>query len=191
MSKRAWSKIIWERVWTLEDADWKASNVIFRENNLLALTVGKTRYMTWWRISDLDYSLIKLCETMAKIVCHASNLKRDDYRLKGSAMSSRTCIMCDMYCIEDILHWINQCPYYEEERARMYEEIHKYIKEIYNKCPNARKTFGENRGETPYFLLGRRIPFWEEEELLLLWNISGNAICGKYNKAIYYRTGVG
>ena len=73
VSKRAWSKIIWERVWTLEDADWKASNVIFRENNLLALTVGKTRYMTWWRISDLDYSLIKMCETMAKIVCHASN----------------------------------------------------------------------------------------------------------------------
>ena len=143
---------IWERAWTLEDADWKASNIIFRENDILAFTIGKTRYMTWWRISALDYSLIKMCETMAKIVCHASNLKRDDYRLKGSTMSSRTHIMCDMYCIEDILHIINQCPYYEEERASMYEEI-------YKRCPNAKKTFEENRGEAPYFLLGRRIPF--------------------------------
>ena len=89
-----------------------------------------------------------------------------------------------MYCIEDILHIINQCPYYEEERASMYEEI-------YKRCPNAKKTFEENRGETPYFLLGRRIPFWDEDELPLLRTISGRAISGMYNKAIYNRTGVG
>ena len=62
---------------------------------------------------------------------------------------------------------------------------------MYKRCPNAKKTFEENRGEAPYFLLGKRISFWDEDELLLLWTISGRAITGMYNKAIYNRTGVG
>ena len=28
VSKKAWSKIIWERAWSLAGADWKASNII-------------------------------------------------------------------------------------------------------------------------------------------------------------------
>ena len=47
----------------------------------------------------MGYRLIKMCETMAKIVCYASSLKRDEYRLKGLIMSNRTYIMCDMNCI--------------------------------------------------------------------------------------------
>ena len=184
VSKRAWSKIIWERAWKLDDADWSASNFIFKDNDLLALTVGKTRYLTWWHISDIDYRLIKMCEMMAKIICHASRLKKDDFRLKGLPMSNRTCIMCDMYCIEDIMHLLTQCPHYQKDRDNMYEEI-------FRECPNAMKIFEENRGETPYFLLGRRIPLWGEDELLRLWRISGSAICLMYNKAIASRTGVG
>ena len=184
VSKTAWSKIIWERAWRLDDADWSASNFLFKDNDLLALTVGKTRYLSWWYISDMDYRYIKMCETMAKIICHTSRLKRDDFRLKGSPMSTRTCTMCNMYCIEDILHLLTQCPFYHEDRDNMY-------KEIFKECPNAAKSFEEYRGETPYFLLGRRIPLWEDNELLRLWCISGKAICHMYNKAVNTRTGVG
>ena len=103
VSKRAWSKIIWARAWKLDDADWNAFNYISRDNDLLSLTVGKTRYLAWWYISDIDYTQVRMCGTMAKIICHTSRLKRDDFRLKGRPMSNRTCIMCDMYCIEDII----------------------------------------------------------------------------------------
>ena len=34
-SKKAWSQLIWERAWKLEDANWHASNTVFRENDLL------------------------------------------------------------------------------------------------------------------------------------------------------------
>ena len=43
-------------------------------------------------------------------------------------MSNRTCIMCDMYCIEDIVCIINQCPYYFTERNDMYNRM-------YGECP--------------------------------------------------------
>ena len=47
VSKGAWSKLIWKRAWALEDANWKASNTILRENDLLTMTVGNTRYLAW------------------------------------------------------------------------------------------------------------------------------------------------
>ena len=34
-SKRAWSKLIWDRAWRLEDANWHASNLILKDNDLL------------------------------------------------------------------------------------------------------------------------------------------------------------
>ena len=132
VSKRAWSNLIWERTWKLDDADWRATSITTNDNDLLALTIGNTRYITWWYmyLSDQDYRLTKKCETMSKIVCHASVLKTDDFRLKGLPMSNRTCIMCDMFCVEDILLIITKCPYYQKERDHMYEEIFK-------NCPNA------------------------------------------------------
>ena len=68
-----------------------ASNIIKRDNNLLLSTIGDTRYLAWWKISDLDYRLTGMCETMSRIVCHTSLLKKDDYRLKGLPMNNRTC----------------------------------------------------------------------------------------------------
>ena len=45
-SKRTWSKLIWERAWKLEDANLRASNMILKDNDILALTVGDTRCIT-------------------------------------------------------------------------------------------------------------------------------------------------
>ena len=53
-SKKAWSQLIWEPAWKLEDANWHASNTVFRENDLLMKTIGDTRHLSWWAISNLD-----------------------------------------------------------------------------------------------------------------------------------------
>ena len=182
--KRAWSKLVWERAWKLEDANLRASNMIFKDNDILALTVGDTRYTTWWQISDMDFRFMKMCETMSKLVCHASLLKRDDCRLKGLPMSNRTCINCYMYCIEDITHILMQCPYYQEDRNEMFREIAM-------RCPNAESFFEQERENIPYYLLGRKIPSYNEDEMLCLCCISGYAISRMYRKAIANRTGIG
>ena len=149
-SKKVWSQLIGERAWKLEDTNWHASDTVFRENDLLKSTIGDTRYLSWWAISDLDYRLVHMCETMSRIICHASLLKRDDYRLKGLPMSNRTCTNCDMYHVEDILHIITQCLYYHNDHVLMYEEI-------YSKCPNVKRAFEEDETNTPYYLLGRNL----------------------------------
>ena len=125
-----------------------------------------------------------MCETMSRIICHASLLKKDDFRLKGSTMSHKTCIMCDLYCIEDIIHIISQCQYYHKERTEMYNEI-------YKKCPKAKDVFERNSENTIFYLLGRDIPSFDEEEMFTLWCISGNMITKIYKKAISDRMGVG
>ena len=184
VTKRSWSKLVWERAWALENVNWRATNIILKENDLLTNTIGNSRYLTWWKIGDLDYRLAKMCESMSKIVCHASLLKTDDYRLKGLNMSNRTCIRCDQYCIEDITHIIMQCPGYNDERILMFNEI-------YDECPNARGVFESNSGNILYYLLGRDIPTLDDNEMFSLWCISGKMITQMYRKATHDRIGVG
>ena len=166
MSKKGWSKLVWERVWYLEDSNWRAANTILKDNDLLSMVMGDTKYLSWWYLSDMDYKCTKMCETMSKLICHASRLKQDDYRLKGLPMSNRTCVLCDMYCIESIVHIVNQCPFYCRERTAMYDRI-------YEKCPNAENAFKNDPQYIPYYMLGRRIQNFEENEMIWLWRISG------------------
>ena len=184
VSKRSWSKLVWERAWALEDANWKAANTILKENDLLTRTVGDSRYLTWWKIGDIDYRLVRMCESMSKIICHASLLKTDDYRLKGLPMSHRTCGKCDSYCIEDIFHISMQCPGYHEERLTMYNEI-------YKKCRKAKEVFENNCENVVYYLLGRDIPTLDDDEMISLWCISGKLVTQMYRKAVADRIGVG
>ena len=183
-SKRAWSKLIWDRAWKLEDANWQASNLILKDNDLLINTMGETKYITWWSISDMDYRLMSMCEDMSKLVCHASRLKRDDVRLKSLTMSYRTCTNCELYCIEDIVHIVSQCPFYQDDRANMY-------KEIFERCPNVKVVSDSGSSNFVYYLLGKQIPSICDEEMLIFWCLSGNAISRMYRKALSSRTWVG
>ena len=47
---------------------------------------------------------------MAKIVCKASLLKTDDYRLKDLTHSHRASLRCDMFKIENIITLICSAP---------------------------------------------------------------------------------
>ena len=74
-SKKAWSTLIWECAWKLEDANWHATNTILKESDLLCRIIGESRYLTWWAISDLDYRLVCMCEDMSKIFAMQVYLK--------------------------------------------------------------------------------------------------------------------
>ena len=74
-----------------------------------------------------------------------------------------------MFCVEDIFHLTMQCPHYQSDMNDMYEEI-------YKSCPNAKLTFEPNQGEVFYFLLGRRIPEWDEQEMICLRYIAGKTM---------------
>ena len=121
---------------------------------------------------------------MSRIICHASLLKRDDCRLKGLSMSHKTCTNCEMYCVEDIMHIITQCPFYYNDQVTMY-------KEVARKCPNVHNEIVKDNINAPFYLLGKKVPSCSDEELLCFWRITGCAITRMYRKALANKTGVG
>ena len=53
MGKKAWSKLVWEKAWILEDVYWDSRMLIHKDNDLSYATLCHTRYMSWWRLADL------------------------------------------------------------------------------------------------------------------------------------------
>ena len=129
-SKKRWSKYMWSQAWKLEDNYWLSITTINRDCQYLTGTIGQVRYLTWWYISDKFPSTIKYCENLAKIVCKASRLKTDDYRLKGLPPSHRVCGLCDDYVTENIEHLVLQCPHFENRRKEMLKEINDLTPQI-------------------------------------------------------------
>ena len=89
----------------------------------MAEICGNVRYFTWWQMLNENYQLTRCCETMVKLVSHASMLKSDDVRLKGATMYARSCEDCDLGAIDDVRHLVLQCPRWQPERTDLLNEI--------------------------------------------------------------------
>ena len=53
-----------------------------KPDTLLFKIIENAYYLVWWLISDLFPVKMKMCETLASIVCDTSLLKTTDYRIK-------------------------------------------------------------------------------------------------------------
>ena len=81
-SKSEWRKLVWEKVWVKEDEDCSLMYKQPHQNYKLFEITGKPYYLVWWSLADLYPKKIKMCETMASLVCDTSLLRSTDYRLK-------------------------------------------------------------------------------------------------------------
>ena len=59
----------------------------------------------------------------AKMVCEASLLKASDARLRKKSVAGRFCDKCDLGIEETAKHNVMQCPYFEEDRKVMLDEM--------------------------------------------------------------------
>ena len=132
-SKNKWAELIWGKGWLLDDNYWRAVNTMNKENDLLNCTMEGTRYTVWWQLTDIAHHMVKECECIARILCHTSLLKVDDYRLKDSPHSSRTCELCNQYALESIHHLLMQCPGMHEEQKGLHEQLSLVAPEIIEK----------------------------------------------------------
>ena len=184
VSKKQWSKRVWEKAWLLEDTFWDSTKIIYKENDLLYDTIRHTRYMAWWRLSDVAPSYVRMYESMCRILCHSSNLKCDDVRLKGLSPSHRICSECDMYVVENIYHVIMQCPVHENDRVHLYDAL-------YNFDPSLRGIFSANPEKVLFWLLGQEMDGADELYMFNFWCITGTAIYGMYRNVCMNRLGIG
>ena len=122
-SKGQWKKIVWESIWRMEDHDCTMLYKQVRDPPILFTVIDKTYYLIWWIISDRFPRMMGICEKMAAIVSDASMLKSNDVNLKKQSHWAKTCTKCELSMIESAYHIMMQCPFYEEHRKEMYQEI--------------------------------------------------------------------
>ena len=109
-SKGIWKKIVWARAWEVEDKDWYITSMFQKSLQKLNMTLGCAKYLSWYHISDAYPKLMRECETMARLVCGASNLKSNEYRYIGKFFMEKSCDMCDLAAYENVNHLVMACP---------------------------------------------------------------------------------
>ena len=96
--------------------------------------MDRSQYLIWWWLAEKWPQHQKMCETMARLVCHASRLKSDDFRYKGASQSTLQCQYCDLGVVENVVHLVMQCPAFEDKRRVMLENVGKIDDMIRLKC---------------------------------------------------------
>ena len=118
--KKQWKDMIWSRAWNIENNDWRIRAILFKNTKLLSATMSTVKQMIWWYVGDLHPNLMHSCETMAKLVCKASQLKCDNYRFKIDHAIRPYCDLCNTHALENAVHVVMHCQALAEERNRMY-----------------------------------------------------------------------
>ena len=122
-SKAHWRDKLWKRAWQLEDVYWCIKARCHKSLDLLSEFCVDTRYIVWWQIADKFPHLMRDCEVLVKILCHASLLRVDDVRLKSLPIAAKFCTLCDYGSIDDARHMVIQCHALQPKRNDMFNGI--------------------------------------------------------------------
>ena len=182
--KKAWSNKVWSKAWSLNDGFEFCEVNINEGTTLLHKVMGQTQYVSWWELSDAKPTLMWMCETMVKILCHSSQLREDDYNLRGKLLNYKVCPHCDLGVFESINHVIMQCPANEEARRVMFDRILQIDdgtgRYALDNCDNVFN-----------LILGSRIKGLSNEQLYPIWEITGEVVTRIYWNIVRDRSGVG
>ena len=156
--------------------------VLHRSLRYIENTSSKVKYFVWWAISDSCPVLMKECEIMVKIMCKASRLKCDDYNL--TTFMQKACNLCDSAAYENIEHVTMYCPYFNEYRQQMLDEM--------RKIPNGiGRVIIEGSDDITCYLIGKQHPQFTYDDMIPFWVISCRWIYKMYTTLINNRAGVG
>ena len=183
-SKQQWKSMIWTRAWMIEDSDWQYGTMFFKALQTMNMTIGADKYLSWWHIADLNPNLMKECETMAKIVCNASELKCDHYKYKDGSFYNKACSRCEYAAYENAEHIIMSCPANIDFRTQMCNELSTTdgCKEIWNdlSASSALKT-----------ILGGKPDYMDFSSFVPIWCITAKWVHLMYMRTVSERSGVG
>ena len=183
-SKQVWKCKVWDRAWNLEDVYWRLQFNVCRSLDIISLSSPDCRYLTWWYLSDKYPQVIRSCEVMARLVCHASLLKTDDVRLKRLNRSDRVCSLCDMYEDDNVKHLVMQCPILQTDRTAMFREINEIeVRSGRDILSNSVNTLG--------VLLGRSVDNIPQELMDEVWLLAAKHIGKMYYRCLSLRKGIG
>ena len=182
-SKSAWKDLTWKKGWEINDVINCIKIVSYKELDLCRLVSDKISYSIWWVIADHRPDCIYFCETMIKILSHASELKVDNPILKREIRSSKICTFCQAGELDNVRHMVTQCSNTQYERNEMYRRIYAAIGDD--------AVLLENRGDMLAILMGRNIVGMNEDNMFRIWVISGQFVHRMYKRRIKTPEGIG
>ena len=182
--KSVWKRLVWERAWSLDEMMWKIEYRLQKTLDLVCAINPNPKYLTWWALSDKYPEYTSMCETMARLVCHASLLKMDDVRLKKLTMFSRCCPLCESSAPDDVKHLVLQCPSSERKRGEMFYELEK-------RTPSLEARPDEAPVEILPILLGKCRAGYSFEQMEELWIVAGLHIQEMYRDNLILKRGIG
>ena len=109
-SKKGWNRMVWEKVWNIEDEEIQIVRGQLRKEKLLLQVLDKPYYLNWWIMTDISRTNIDQYEIMARLVCDTNLLKAYNLRYKGTSIANRFCYSCDLGAEENTNHIVMQCP---------------------------------------------------------------------------------
>ena len=125
-----------------------------------------------------------MCESMARLICHASLLRMDDVRLKKQTMLSRCCPLCDLSAPDDVKHLVLQCPSSERRRIDMFADLEQCTVRL-----EAR--INEIPEEILPILLGKCLIGYTFDQMEDLWIVAGSHIDRMYRENLISKSGIG
>ena len=115
---------------------------------------------------------MRQCETMVRLLCHASLLKADDCRLRRATFGARMCILCHDAAYENTRHMVTQCQYHNEIRTTMQNAISELA------LIDGQKVFE--------VLMGAYIEGFTYDEMVPIWKLSCSAIHSMYREVLRF-----
>ena len=67
--------MVWNKAWGIDDNMRHSTKALFDRNDMLVKTIGKSQYLTWWRIADKWPTHQKMCETMVRFFANRAKLR--------------------------------------------------------------------------------------------------------------------
>ena len=128
ISKAMWRRKVWENAWQIEDRDWVLRAQYFGNSYIFCKTINGPVYSIWWKLADRTPKLIRPCEVMMKLLCGASRLKVDDYRVRNENAGNVMCNLCNNYAREDPFHIIMQCEGTQNIRGAMHTALNELLR---------------------------------------------------------------
>ena len=120
------------------------------------------------------------CEIMARLVCDSSLLKAHHVNSRGTSHASRMCDKCDLGIEERARHIIMQCPFFEEDKKALLDELNDV------KDTDITELLRDHSGIFLY-LMGKQPEGVCFEAMYIFWTIAAKHITEIYKKAKFNR----
>ena len=140
--------------------------------------------LTWWSIADKFPQHIKGCEIMAKLVCHASVLRADNFKYKSLPGTAQMCDVCGCFEVEDARHFVLRCSYFACERDTMLREIDRI-------CESAGTVTVVDNIDMLFTMLGRLHDGLSNDQMMRIWFVILSTVPAMYRKNMRHKRGIG